>query len=262
MTSRLTMVIADALFIVLLTATGAAAEDGKELFQTKCAGCHTIGGGDGAGPDLKGVAQQRKAEWLVRMITEPDKLSAEKDPTQLSLVKKYGMQMPSLGVSRDDAQKIITFLQGGAAPAAKGGAPAAAPPPPVPAQVTPQLVATGRALFTGNTSFAKGGAPCVACHDFSDAGVYGGGLAANLSAPYQGMGATGMRSVLGSLSFPVMRTVYADRPLDEGEKNALLAFFQDASARKQGVFNPYPLVAAGFFVIFVIAAVLLKRRIR
>ena len=159
--------------ICLLALTGSAgAETGKELFEAKCVGCHTIGGGDGVGPDLKGVGARRPADWLVQVITAPDQLTARKDPTQLELSKKFGMEMPNLGVSRDDALKIVAYLQGGAAPApAKEGvspSPNAAVPPaelkPQETMPTPELLAAGRALFTGKERFATGGAPCASCH--------------------------------------------------------------------------------------------------
>ena len=53
---------------------------------------------------------EEPADWLERVIVEPDKLTAEKDPVQLELVKKYGYEMPNLGISRDDARKIIAYL--------------------------------------------------------------------------------------------------------------------------------------------------------
>lgn len=252
------------LLILPLMTAHALADDGKELFQKQCSSCHTIGGGDGVGPDLKGVGTRRSADWLVKIITEPDKLTADKDPTQAELVKKFGMEMPKLGVSPDDAKKLVAFLQGGTAAAAPA-APAIATPapsaPPAAVPPTPQAIAAGRALFTGKTAFTNGGAPCVSCHNVRYPGVYGGALAADLTAVYAGMGETGMRGVLKSLGFPVMRKIYADRPLTEPETTALLAFFQDASARSQQETNPYPLAGVGCFVLFIIAALLYKRRI-
>ena len=98
---RLTLLI----FLHVLAPGLASADQGKELFDKNCASCHTIGGGDSGGPDLQGVAGKRSADWLVRVIVEPDKLSAGKDPVQLELVKKYGYEMPNLGITRDDARK-------------------------------------------------------------------------------------------------------------------------------------------------------------
>ncbi len=83
---------------------------GKALFESKCASCHTIGGGKKMGPDLKGVARQQPQEWLVDFIVAPDKVIASGDPTAAQLVKEYGMPMPNLGVSKADAEAILAYI--------------------------------------------------------------------------------------------------------------------------------------------------------
>jgi len=261
------------LALLLLAAGTAWADSGKEIFEKQCASCHSIGGGDGGGPDLKGVAAKHPAEWLVRVISEPDKLTAEKDPAQLDLVKKFGMEMPNLGVSRDDAQKIVTFLGGsgpapaGAAATGTSGAPGAEAKPveaakPTEVAVTKELLATGVALFTGKQPFAKGGAPCVSCHALNYPGVNGGALAADLTGLYDRMGESGVRGVLKGLSFPVMKKIYADRPLSDDEMTALTALFKDTSAKKHPARDPYPVAGLGFFALCIVAVILFKRRIR
>ena len=262
------------LLALLATAGTARADSGKELFEQQCAGCHTIGGGDSGGPDLKGITAKRPAEWLVRVIAEPDKLTAEKDATQLELVKKYGMEMPNVGISHDDARKIVSFLQE-SAPAKQGDAAAgtdtaagagasSASEAPKQAEVvvTPELLATGRALFTGKQPFANGGAACVSCHALRYPGTNGGALAADLTGLYGKMGENGVRGVLKSLSFPVMKKIYAERPLNEEEITALSALFKDAAAKNHQASDPYPLAGLGFFALCIVAAILFKRRIR
>ncbi len=265
--------------VLVLTAFPAQADEGKEIFTKQCAGCHTIGGGDAGGPDLKGVGAARSEEWLVRVITEPDKLAADKDPDQLALVKKYGFEMPNLGVSRDDARKIVAFLKGGApAKAPKGGGkeaappgvgPAAAPeaaPPAAPLQEaaapTPAQIAQGKALFTGARRFAKGGAPCVACHTFTYPGVAAGNLAADLTYLYEGMGEQGIKGALKSLKFPIMKKAYDDRPLTDEEIAALVAFMRDAAGRKEPApRSAFPAAGFGLFACIIVGLILYKRRI-
>jgi mono/diheme cytochrome c family protein len=261
--------------LVLLTAAGSARADaGKDLFEKQCASCHSIGGGDGGGPDLKGVTGKRPAAWLVRVISEPDKLAAEKDPAQLELVKKFGMEMPNLGISRDDAQKIATFLGAGGAPVPAGTtAPAGAATPvageakPTEAPkaevvVTKELLATGVALFTGKQPFAKGGAPCVSCHKLTYPGINGGTLAADLSGSYAKMGENGVHGVLKGLSFPVMKKIYAEKPLNEEEMTALTALFKDAAASKHTPSDPYPLAGLAFFALCLVGVILFKRSVK
>jgi len=76
------------------------------------------------------------------------------------------------------------------------------------------------------------------------------------------MGEGGVRGVLKSLSFPVMKNIYAQRPLNDDEATALVALFRDAAARKQAPCDPYPLAGLGLLALFVALAILFKRRIR
>lgn len=253
------------LLLPLFLSSPAWADPGKVLFEKECAGCHTIGGGDSGGPDLKGVTGKRPAAWLERVIVEPDKLTAEKDPVQLALVKRYGGEMPNLGISRKDAKKIIAWLHDvSAAAPSPGAAPTAGPAQqPMETVVTPGLVAQGRALFTGGTPFANGGAPCAGCHGYAYAGVPGGNLAVDLGKRVEGAGEAGFRGMLKSLNFPVMRTMYADRPLTDGEIAALVAFSRDATARKAApACTHYPVTGVVLFACLIAGMTLYKRRIR
>lgn len=253
------------LILVIFFSAPAWADSGKELFEKECSGCHTIGGGDSGGPDLKGISGKRTADWLERIIVEPDKLTADKDPIHLALVKQYGGEMPNLGISRKDAKKIIAYLQEvSPVPSSSGAAPAAEPAPkPVETVVTPELVAQGRALFTGERPFANGGAPCTGCHGFGYAGVPGGNLAVDLGMRIEGIGEQGFRGMLKRLNFPVMRKMYADKPLTDAEITALVVFAKDAVARKATPRGPYyPVRGVAIFVCLIAGFALYKRRVR
>jgi len=253
------------LILVIFFSVPARADSGKELFEKECAGCHTIGGGDSGGPDLKSVTGKRPADWLERVIVEPDKLTADKDPIQLGLVKKYGGEMPNLGMSRKDAKKIVAYLRDVSPATPSSGAAPPAEPSPKAAEtvVTPELVAQGRALFTGGKSFVNGGAPCTACHGFGISGVTGGTLAVDLGNRVEGSGEQGFRAMLTSLKFPIMRRIYADRPLTEEETTALVAFAKDAVARKASPSSNYfPAAGIGIFVCLLVGLTLYKRRVR
>jgi mono/diheme cytochrome c family protein len=253
------------LILVISFSAPAWADSGRELFEKECSGCHTIGGGDSGGPDLKGITGKRTADWLERIIVEPDKLTGDKDPIHLALVKQYGGEMPNLGISRKDAKKIIAYLQDvSPVPSSSGAAPAAEPAPkPVETVITPELVAQGRALFTGGIPLANGGAPCAGCHGFGYAGVPGGNLAVDLGARAEAAGERGFRRMLKSLNFPVMRKMYADKPLTEEEITALVVFAKDAVARKAvpaGTY--YPVTGVVIFAALIAGLTLYKRRIR
>lgn len=256
------------LLLPVFFSSPAWADSGKELFEKECSGCHTIGGGDSGGPDLKGIAGKRTESWLERIIVEPDRLTSDKDPIHLELVKKYGGEMPNLGLSRKDARKIIAYLQE-VSPAAPAAAPYGDAPPSDPASkpletvVTPELVAQGKALFTGATPLANGGAPCSACHSFVSSGVIAGTLAVDLSRRIEAIGEQGLRGMLKSLNFPIMRIIYADKPLTDDEITALVVFSKDAVARKIAPAGKYyPATGVAVFVCLIVGIALYKRRVR
>lgn len=275
--------------LLLLSANYSLADEGKNLFATHCSSCHSIGGGDEGGPDLKGVTALRDSSWLLRIITEPDKLTAGKDPTQQALVKKYGYEMPSLGISRDDAKQIIAFLKAadGSRPKEKPesvtvrnsskvnsketaeAVPVAATPvdaiqvKPPEVVVTPEIIAAGLAFFTGKKQFAKGGAPCGSCHGFGYPGVNGGNFAADLSNIYERMGEQGMKGVLRALKFPIMKKIYADKQLTDEEITALIAFAKDGAVRKVSTTGGnFPLAGVILLIGAIVILTVYKRRIR
>jgi protein SCO1/2 len=85
---------------------------GDYIFRTRCAACHTVGGGDRLGPDLSGTVARRPHEWLVRWLKEPDKMIAEGDPVALEMKAAYrNLPMPNLGLNDADANALIDFLR-------------------------------------------------------------------------------------------------------------------------------------------------------
>lgn len=87
-------------------------ERGGALFRTSCAACHTIGQGDGIGPDLAHITGQRERAWLKSFITGPDKALKRRDPIAVALFKKYNqVKMPNLRLSEIDAENLISFIE-------------------------------------------------------------------------------------------------------------------------------------------------------
>jgi mono/diheme cytochrome c family protein len=254
-------------FILLMaTLTLVNAQDGEKIFYSKCAGCHSIGGGDRAGPDLMGVTEKRDVEWLIRVIVEPDKLTAEEDPVQMELIAKYGLQMPNLGVTRDEAIEIIKYLNQFSTSPSEIGRPKEPQLEEQQEQKIPVApgnydVKLGRALFTGESRFKNGGAPCISCHSVKKAGIDGGTLAVDLSDLYPKLGEKGLYGIFKSLQFPVMKDIYAGKPLTDKEIYGLIAFFQEASASPKKSAGAYPLSGIGLFLIGLLVAVLYYRRL-
>jgi protein SCO1/2 len=87
------------------------ADRGAYLFETRCAACHTIGQGDGLGPDLLGVTSARTRAWLAAMIAAPNELLARPDPVAAALYARFGrLRMPNLRLGEPDVDALIDYL--------------------------------------------------------------------------------------------------------------------------------------------------------
>jgi protein SCO1/2 len=92
---------------------------GEDLFRTRCAACHTVGGGDvlqlaerRVGPDLYNVTEHRDRKWLARWLAEPDKMLEEKDPLAMSLLAQYkNIPMPNLRLNEGDVTMLLGYLE-------------------------------------------------------------------------------------------------------------------------------------------------------
>jgi protein SCO1/2 len=94
------------------TATNLSIDVGQYHFATRCAACHTIGGGDKVGPDLLGVTNVRDRAWLVRMIVDANKMIEEKDPIATALFKQYKeIRMPPLRLPESDVNMLIEYMK-------------------------------------------------------------------------------------------------------------------------------------------------------
>lgn len=92
-------------------AVSVATDDAAQLFRTRCATCHTIGGGDGLGPDLLMVSSRRTSEWLARFIREPDRVLAEDDPAARQMLASFrNLAMPNLQLSEKHVAELMAFI--------------------------------------------------------------------------------------------------------------------------------------------------------
>ena len=70
--------------------------EGKELFNQRCAACHNIGGGRLVGPDLAGVSSRRSKNWLNTFIKSSMSMVKSGDETAVALFEEFNkMPMPT-----------------------------------------------------------------------------------------------------------------------------------------------------------------------
>ena len=89
----------------------ALAKQGKSLFtQRACTGCHTIGKGKMAGPDLAYVHERRSLDWLKSWLKDPPAMM-ETDETAKALLKEYNnMKMPNMKLTDAEAMALIHHI--------------------------------------------------------------------------------------------------------------------------------------------------------
>ena len=88
---------------------------GEQLYRTRCASCHSLGGQDpeGAlGPDLFGVTQRRDMDWIMNWLRAPDQMLNKKDPIAMALFEKYNkLPMPNFRLNKDECLAIVDYLK-------------------------------------------------------------------------------------------------------------------------------------------------------
>ena len=85
---------------------------GEHLFYSRCTDCHSIGAGNGIGPDLLDVVKKRDPKWLNRWLKEPEKMLEEKDPIAVGLFNQFNkIPMPNLKLTDVDRSVLIEFLK-------------------------------------------------------------------------------------------------------------------------------------------------------
>ncbi len=84
-------------------------EKGKAIFDTKCASCHKFDTRF-VGPPLQAVTKNRKPEWIMNMILNPQQMTQE-NPAAKELFATYLVQMTFQDVSHDDARAILEYFR-------------------------------------------------------------------------------------------------------------------------------------------------------
>lgn len=255
---RSAAVIAAALIVTVAGQVRAAAETapkGESIFQQKCAACHTIGGGNTVGPDLKDVITREDRDWLKRFISAPDRMLASGDPRAERLLKEFNnIPMPNLQLTGEEIDSVLEYLggslrTGGTAPHPSGKGDAG----------------KGRGLFTGATAFHNGGTPCIGCHGISGMPMLGGGsLGPDLTGAFGKFGDSGLAGILASPPFPTMKPIFESSPLTTDEQSDLLAFFRAAGEQPDGtaVKKIGGIAAGGTMGLMALSPLVWRRRLR
>lgn len=90
---------------------GNKAKAGQKVFGAKaCMGCHTIGKGRLAGPDLAGVLDRRGEEWVRTWLKDPTPMF-ETDETAKALLKEYNnVKMPNMKLTEEQIDQLLHYI--------------------------------------------------------------------------------------------------------------------------------------------------------
>ena len=148
-------------------------------FNGRCTACHTYGNGIKVGPDLKGVTERRKRDWLLKFIHGSSGVIKSGDPTATALFAQFKQQRMPDWVDLSDRQinDILDYVAIGGPdikPADERNA----------ATATSVETENGRRLFFGEMQSKYGAQACVTCHSVRGGGLRGGSLGPDLTGVY------------------------------------------------------------------------------
>lgn len=200
-------------FIVLVSVTCLGAPralcgDAHALFNEKCAGCHTISGGNLVGPDLAASTHWSSADLRAAvkgMEKNVGPLTSEEIDSLVEYLRKSNVKVapgsePTKPKWQGELQTVSQSNQvGEPASATKGGR-----------------------LFSGAESLKNGGLSCIACHRVDDRG---GTLGADLTLISAKLPDEALVSAIERTPYKVMKTAYRDHPITHEEALDLKAYF-------------------------------------
>lgn len=228
------VIIAVTLATLALGQESSWAFDPAQAFEKKCSSCHSIGGGDLKGPDLKGVSKKRSMDWIIKFVQNSAALIASGDAEAVKLYNQYKqVDMPEQKLSDDEIKQLIAFIDGGGGGGSGKKLKSAT-------QAGPADIEEGKKLYLGLKPLAKGGPACIACHSVGAHGALGGGtLAMNLTQYYSAQpNEAALDNMLQKLQRSVMGPVFENKQLSEEEAFQLKAFLYDADKAGMPVSDP------------------------
>lgn len=86
------------------------ADDGKGIYEMKCATCHKLTAEKLMGPSWKGVTVRRKPEWIMNFVTNTDEM-LNKDTSAQAKLEICIVKMPNQNLTDEAAGKVLEFMR-------------------------------------------------------------------------------------------------------------------------------------------------------
>ncbi|MFN8550510.1 MAG: c-type cytochrome [Candidatus Obscuribacterales bacterium] len=220
-------------------------EAAVKLYNDKCSGCHTIGGGNLVGPDL----------------------SSSQKASDIDLTKAVKRMEANVGpLSDDEVNQLVKFikepkaaaqLKGDGSTLSKTESPVEQPTSEsAKSQELKELGSSdiGAKLFDGRAAFKNGGVSCVACHQAE--GV-GGSLGPDLTHVANKMNEVALASACEHTAYKIMKPTYQDHKISRQEALDLARYLKAINDRSKSKLEP-PVVLYGLgFALGVIGLIAL-----
>jgi mono/diheme cytochrome c family protein len=197
-------------------------------FNTRGTACHTYGKGIKVGPDLKGVGERRKLDWLLKFVHASSAVIKSGDPTATALFAQFKQQrMPDwIDLSDEQIHDILDYIAVGGPdikPADERNADTA----------TAAEKEAGRKLFYGETRTKYDARACVTCHSVLGAGLQGGVLGPDLTSSYLRYQDLALTEFLRHPCFNWRSQAPEGHYLSAKESFALKAFLREVAFRQK-----------------------------
>jgi len=229
--------------VLSLSSLGQAvlAGDAAALFSEKCAGCHTIGGGNLVGPDLAPSAKWSTKD-LAKSIKDMEKNVGPLTSEEVDSLVAYLKQPQTAKASSDSQAKPVVQPQKDALPTSEGSS----------LTVESGSIISGARLFVGDESFKNGGLSCVACHRVDAAG---GNLGPDLTAISEKMPQAALVSACEHTPYKVMKDAYKDHAITRQEALNLAAYLGSLKSAHSKLKDPPVAMFGALFALFVFAVI-------
>lgn len=93
----------------LTSLDAALADEGKQLFETKCSACHKLQERY-VGPPLGEVLKRRTPEYVMNMMLNPAEM-VQKHPTAKGVFAEFLVQMPFQNLTTQESRAILEYLR-------------------------------------------------------------------------------------------------------------------------------------------------------
>jgi len=223
------------IFILLLFINfSLQAQDGENLFKTKCAACHKTSSKKLIGPGLANVHDKRSKEWFKSFVVSSQSFINSGDTEAIKIFEEFNkVIMPDQALSDADINALYEYIKSVSPTKTDATSTDTLEEEEVPFEPTEEETLIGRSLFSGKQKFENSGPSCISCHDVKDDNtIAGGGLAVDLTDVYDRLGKSGIEAMIKGLPFPQMKISYQNHLITETEALQLTAYLKNVSEER------------------------------